>query len=127
MIPYKSHLATAVPEALEVRLEITKAIQALTTQDQEEQRQRRAAKLTSIQRELGQIALTLQELKRACDPRLRSYVIKYSPDQPRVPAGNPDGGQWTNGGGSGSSNDSGRVFAQNKVTPRGFTVEQVPG
>lgn len=22
---------------------------------------------------------------------------KYSPDQPRVPAGNPDGGQWTDG------------------------------
>ena len=26
---------------------------------------------------------------------------KYSPEQPRVPAGNPDGGQWTSGGGSG--------------------------
>jgi hypothetical protein len=25
---------------------------------------------------------------------------KYSPDQPRVSAGNPDGGQWTSGGGS---------------------------
>lgn len=24
---------------------------------------------------------------------------KFSPDQPRVPAGNPDGGQWTDGGG----------------------------
>ena len=29
---------------------------------------------------------------------------KYSPDQPRVPAGNPDGGQWT-GGGGGSGGD----------------------
>jgi hypothetical protein len=28
---------------------------------------------------------------------------KYSPDQPRVPAGNPDGGQWTSGGGGGRS------------------------
>ena len=27
---------------------------------------------------------------------------KYRPDQPRVPAGNPDGGQWTDGGGDGS-------------------------
>jgi hypothetical protein len=26
---------------------------------------------------------------------------KYSPDQPRVPAGNPDGGQWTDAGGGG--------------------------
>ena len=24
---------------------------------------------------------------------------KYNPGQPRVPAGNPDGGQWTDGGG----------------------------
>jgi len=25
----------------------------------------------------------------------RPWILKYSPDQPRVPAGNPDGGQWT--------------------------------
>lgn len=31
---------------------------------------------------------------------------KYSPDQPRVPAGNPDGGQWTSGGGDGSGDDA---------------------
>src|SRR5262249_10736474 len=31
---------------------------------------------------------------------------KYSPDQPRVPAGNSDGGQWTSdGGASGDSNE----------------------
>lgn len=28
---------------------------------------------------------------------------KYNPNQPRVPAGNPDGGQWTYGGGGRSS------------------------
>lgn len=28
--------------------------------------------------------------------------VKYSADQPRVPAGNPDGGQWTSEGGLGS-------------------------
>ena len=26
-------------------------------------------------------------------------ALKYSPDQPRVPRGNPDGGQWTDGSG----------------------------
>jgi hypothetical protein len=31
-------------------------------------------------------------------------LAKYSPDQPRVPAGNPDGGQWTDGGGGGVGN-----------------------
>jgi HK97 family phage prohead protease len=29
------------------------------------------------------------------------WYRKYSPDQPRVPAGNSDGGQWTDGGGGG--------------------------
>lgn len=33
---------------------------------------------------------------------------KYRADQPRVPAGNPDGGQWTNGGGG---HNAGRVTA----------------
>lgn len=27
------------------------------------------------------------------------YEYKYNPDQPRVPAGDPSGGQWTSGGG----------------------------
>lgn len=30
---------------------------------------------------------------------LMRLMLKYSPDQPRVPAGSPDGGQWTDGGG----------------------------
>lgn len=34
---------------------------------------------------------------------------KYSPDQPRVPGGNPDGGQWTSEGGEGTSNDGNDV------------------
>ncbi len=33
-------------------------------------------------------------------------ALKYSPDQPRVPAGNPDGGQWTDGGGGGGGGSS---------------------
>ena len=33
-------------------------------------------------------------------------VQKYSPDQPRAPAGNPDGGQWTSDGGGESPGDS---------------------
>lgn len=30
-------------------------------------------------------------------------MLKYAPDQPRVPAGSSDGGQWTSGGGGGGS------------------------
>jgi hypothetical protein len=34
-------------------------------------------------------------------------LSKYSPDQPRVPTGNSDGGQWTDGGGGGGSSGGG--------------------
>lgn len=30
--------------------------------------------------------------------KFAALARKYDPDQPRVPAGNPDGGQWTSGG-----------------------------
>src|SRR4051794_20776666 len=33
----------------------------------------------------------------------RALGSKYSQNQPRVPAGSPDGGQWTSGGGVGDS------------------------
>jgi Bacterial CdiA-CT RNAse A domain len=39
--------------------------------------------------------------------RLAHVLRKYSPDQPRVPAGLPEGGQWTSGGGGGGGGDSG--------------------
>jgi len=38
----------------------------------------------------------------------------YNPDEPRVPAGNPDGGQWTKEDETGSSDDSGVI---SDVTP----------
>lgn len=33
--------------------------------------------------------------------RIEMLLRKYRPDQPRVPAGDPGGGQWTDGGGGG--------------------------
>jgi hypothetical protein len=38
-------------------------------------------------------------------PHAASTVRKYSADQPRVPVGNPDGGQWTNGNSSAPKQD----------------------
>jgi hypothetical protein len=49
------------------------------------------------------------------------YARKYDPNQPRVPAGNPDGGQWTSEGGSEGITDS-RVVSD--VTP---TNDWMPG
>ena len=40
----------------------------------------------------------------------------YDPNQPRVPAGSSDGGQWTDGGGGGGSSSSGRVRVAGRGT-----------
>jgi HK97 family phage portal protein len=40
---------------------------------------------------------------------------RYAPDQPRVPAGNPDGGQWTSGGGGGDGGGGGGSSPSNDV------------
>ena len=49
-------------------------------------------------------------------PDKRQLGDRYDPDQPRVPAGDPEGGQWTSGGGGGGGG-SGREEALS--TPRG--------
>jgi hypothetical protein len=46
----------------------------------------------AIRREIGSLRLELALLR-----------FKYNSNQPRVPAGNPDGGQWTSGEGAGGS------------------------
>ncbi len=40
---------------------------------------------------------------RSALARAEGYGYKYRPDQLRVPAGNPDGGQWTDEGGGGAN------------------------
>ncbi len=40
------------------------------------------------------------------------YERKYNRDQPRVPAGGPDGGQWTSDGGAGNSGQRIRLAAR---------------
>ena len=44
----------------------------------------------------------LRELADALNKAVEAVEVKYSPNQPRVPAGNSDGGQWTDGGSGGS-------------------------
>ena len=77
---------------------------------------------------------------------LALFGRKYSSDQPRVPAGNPDGGQWTGGGGGGRNDPRilsdatpdpikpGAQYAQSRpragagfVTINGQEVEPTPG
>jgi Bacterial CdiA-CT RNAse A domain len=61
---------------------------------------------------------------RADMARRRALAIKYSPTQPRVPAGNPDGGQWTNRSGGQSegtdlSQDAGQSQDADLTLPMG--------
>jgi hypothetical protein len=50
--------------------------------------------------------------------RTRRIVQKYSADQPRVPAGNPDGGRWTDGGVGGGSGGPTREDSAPRSHPR---------
>lgn len=53
----------------------------------------------------GDVPKEVLHYKALASAGLRS--LKYREDQPRVPAGNPDGGQWTADGGSSGENDGG--------------------
>ena len=56
--------------------------------------------------------------------RTRRIVQKYSADQPRVPSGNADGGQWTDGGGVGSGSGA---RTPDDGAPRSHTIEHPTG
>jgi hypothetical protein len=75
--------------------------------------------LLKIKSDLAAVELlrALKRLSDACD-------VKYDPNQPRVPAGNSEGGQWTEGGGgsgSGSSGNGGRTQTPPSAKPSGAT------
>lgn len=119
MIPYRSPLLTAVPQSLEKRLEIMGAIRTLTMPDVDDQVRKRQADIAALRRDLETIREDVLDLWRQCEPRSRSYVIKYSPDQPRVPGGNPDGGQWT------SEDESSESSAVTDVRPESASGPRV--
>lgn len=77
--------------------------------------------IEDLQRERRWLARQKLELLELYDLHLRLkaqlYSEKYSPNQPRVPKGNSDGGQWTSyGGGSGRG---GRVRVADLRSDRG--------
>jgi hypothetical protein len=63
-----------------------------------------AAKIAASRRVLAALRAEVDELKAAL-ARRRLEEAKYSPTQPRVPAGNPRGGQWTDRGGGNGLNE----------------------
>ncbi len=65
--------------------------------------------------------------------RVRSALLRLStkagfdPNQPRVPAGNPEGGQWTSGGGGSGRSEAGDRFASAAGAARTTRTESIPG
>ena len=97
MIPYKSNLLTAVPQTLEKHLEILDAVRKLAAQygDDHAPSLKSAAPPPRPERSGPTLRETYPELAALW----QWLILKYSPDQPRVAAGNPDGGQWAKGDG----------------------------
>lgn len=63
--------------------------------------------------------LNWQIKAQAVEASFRRFVraCKYNPNQPRVAAGNPDGGQWTDGNGGGGGGGSADERTTGEVTP----------
>ena len=59
-----------------------------------------SAETTRVARDRYRLAALLFEARLALTHRL---LTKYAEDQPRVPAGSPDGGQWAGAAGAGSA------------------------
>lgn len=95
-----SRILTAVPQTWPVQLEIMKAIRVLAAQVKEEKQLQRRAELAAIRQDGELLAEIIREFHQEL------CKAGFNPDEPRVPAGNPDGGQWTREGGDGSSSES---------------------
>ena len=99
MKPSLPRTLSAVPQTLHTRLEIAKAIRTLAGPDGDELLRQRRAEIAAIRRDLEALSRDLYKAFEAAatmaKAELRAALKKYSADQPRVPAGNRDGGRWT--------------------------------
>jgi hypothetical protein len=106
MNPDRPRRLSAVPRTLHTQLEIAKAIRTLAGPDGDELLRQRRAEIAAIRRDLDVLKRGVrklgEELPALVMAELQSEQKKYSPDQPRVPAGNRDGGQWTSGSKAGT-------------------------
>ncbi|HEY1983327.1 MAG TPA: hypothetical protein VGH13_24865 [Xanthobacteraceae bacterium] len=100
----RSRILTAVPRTWQTYLEIAKALRVLAARHDggEPPRQIHVAPPLNTRDLAAEIILEIfHELRKA----------NFNLDEPRVPAGNPDGGQWTMEGGVVPSRTSGAVLS----------------
>jgi hypothetical protein len=98
----------AAPNTLHARLEIADAMRRLGAADQEGWVRQRREELAVLRRDLEKLREDLRKISHAFPTMLLTELRKagFNPDEPRVPAGDSKGGQWTKEGGSGSWIDS---------------------
>ena len=128
MKPPLPRTLSAVPQTLQTQLEIAKAIRTLAGPDQDELLRQRRAELAAIRRELealpGEIRKAGEECLALAKAELQAALKKYSPDQPRVSAGNRDGGQWTSGSKAGGESPGAPVrYASLENPPTGTRTD----
>jgi hypothetical protein len=112
---------TAVPRDWHVHQEIAKAIQALFAQIRE-QEARQPLNAAAAMRERELLKLITRDIPHEFAPILHAELRKsgYNPNEPRVPAGNLHGGEWSDGEGS---NSGASPFASDAPEPNNW----VPG
>jgi hypothetical protein len=107
-----------LPPTLEKQREVLDAFRTLVTEDDEIAWQRRV-EIPALHRDLEDLRRSMDALRRQATEEVRTEILKelkarkYSPSQPRVPAGSRHGGEWTSEGGTGLPNGS----PANAVTP----------
>ncbi len=96
------------PNTLHVRLEIADTIRKLSAANLEDWPQRRREALIALRGDVEKLREELRKISRDFPLLFLTELRKagINPDEPRVPAGDSKGGQWTKEGGSGSWIDS---------------------
>jgi|GEM_PF-5713479 len=119
-----------VPPTLEKRREALEAFRTLVGQDDELVEQRRA-KIAALRRDAEDIRRCIDAIQRQAR-ELRAEILKesnvqkYSLDQPRVPAGQPGGGQWTKDGEDGGPSNLNAPANRGDVTSENEPSYAVP-
>jgi hypothetical protein len=117
----------AVPNTLHARLEIADAMRKLSAADQEGWVQQRRAALAALRRDMEKLREDLRKIRSAFPTLLLTELCKagFNPDEPRVPAGDSKGGQWTKEGGSGSWIDSVTDWVRHTSDPEWAEAQNV--
>lgn len=103
MKPPLPRILSDVPRTLHAQRDVAKAIRTLMGPDEDERSRARRAEIVAIRHGLDALARDIpkafEEAAKEAQAELQRMALtkKYNPDQPRVPAGNRDGGQWTSG------------------------------